>query len=74
MADLVWTVTAPYLKCAECGHPGPPGRVTAMTITQPSGTRGFYLIPHAAGCSRPNPFDGPSATVVFDKSSELAYV
>lgn len=71
MADLTWTLTAPYMECVECHHPGPPDKVEALTIAQPHGADVFHLIPHRAGCHAPNPFNGPAATVNFDRSSAL---
>lgn len=73
MADLTWTMTAPYMECTACRHPGPPVDIAAVTIAQPSGAEVFHLIPHRAGCPAPNPFSGPSATIKFDGSSAMAY-
>jgi hypothetical protein len=73
VTDLRWTVVAPYRQCLECWHPGPPAKVWAITIAQPSGANEFNLIPHHEGCSAPNPFNGPSATITFNDMSAIEW-
>lgn len=65
-AELTWTVTARYVQCGSCHHPGPPEGIAALTIGQlPGAESEFSLTPHSSGCPMPAPFVGPCAHVVF---------
>lgn len=70
--DITLTVNAPYWECGACRHPGPPEPVCSVTFAQPSGAHKFVMIPHRRDCSTPNPFNGPSATIMIDDAASWA--